>query len=61
MVAHNLLEAIELSDKILFCSASPSTIIGSYEIQLPRAQGDLEAIMQVRADIVARRLHAVAD
>ena len=61
MVTHNLLEAIELSDRILFFSASPSTIIGSYDIPIPRAQRDLEKVMQVRADILAQQLHAGAD
>jgi len=61
MVTHNLLEAIELSDRILFFSPSPSTVIGTYDIEIPRAQRNLEIIMKVRADILTQRLHTGAD
>jgi len=61
MVTHNLAEAIELSDRILFFSSSPSAVVGSYEIAVPRAQRSTKSILQIKADIVARQLHADAD
>ena len=61
MVTHNLAEAIELSDKILFFSASPSTVIGEYSVELPREQRDTHYITQAKAEIAARQLHAGPD
>jgi len=58
MVTHNLSEAIELSDKILFFSASPSTVIGEYCVELPREQRNAEYITQAKAEIAAQQLHA---
>ncbi len=61
MVTHNLSEAIELSDKILFFSASPSTVIGEYCVELPREQRSADYITQAKAEIVARQLQAEPD
>lgn len=58
MVTHNLSEAIELSDKILFFSESPSTVIGEYCVELPREQRNADYITQAKAEIVAQQLHA---
>ena len=61
MVTHNLSEAIELSDKILFFSPSPSTVIGEYSVEVPREQRDADYITQAKGEIAARQLHAEPD
>jgi len=58
MVTHNLAEAIELSDRILFFSPSPSAVVGSYDIDMPRGQRSTQSISQIKAEIVAQRLLA---
>ena len=40
MVTHNLREALELSDRIVFLSERPSCVRGVYEIDTPRKQRD---------------------
>ncbi len=53
MVTHNLLEAIELSDRILFFSGSPSRVVSEYEIAVDRKNRNRRAIEQIREDIYA--------
>jgi len=59
MVTHNLAEAIELSDRILFFSASPSKVIDSYEIETPRDQRDSQFITHTIDDISNRQSQSV--
>jgi len=40
MVTHNLREALQLSDRIVFLTARPATVRGVYEIDAPRAERD---------------------
>lgn len=47
MVTHNLREAIELSDRILFYSGAPSQIVYEYEIPVERQARDRGAIDQI--------------
>jgi len=61
MVTHNLAEAIELSDKILFFSTSPSTVIGEYSVEVPREQRDTDYITHARSEIVAQQFLAEPD
>ncbi len=53
MVTHNLLEAIELSDRILFFSGSPSRVVSEYEITVDRKNRNRRTIEQIREDIYA--------
>lgn len=43
-VTHDLREAIEISDRIIFVSASPMQVMGETVIDLPREKRDSEAI-----------------
>ena len=54
MVTHNLAEAIELSDRILFYSGAPSQIVFEYEIPADRADRDRNAIEQMMQYIDSR-------
>ncbi|OED35399.1 ABC transporter ATP-binding protein [Chromatiales bacterium (ex Bugula neritina AB1)] len=53
MVTHNLREAIELSDRILFYSHAPSRVITCYEIPGLREKRDRDFIDSVRDEIEA--------
>ena len=57
MVTHNLTEAIELSDRILFFSTSPSRVIGEYGLQLPRNQRNAQFTAEARSEIAALNFH----
>jgi len=51
MVTHNLREAIELSDRILFYSGTPSRIVHEYVVPVQREDRNRAAIDQMRDDI----------
>jgi len=51
MVTHNLNEAIELADRILFYGGSPACIQNTYVIDTPRSARDGEVVMSIRNDI----------
>lgn len=53
MVTHNLTEAIELADRILFFSVSPSQVQHEYDIPVPREERSDAVINSIRADIQA--------
>lgn len=53
MVTHNLPEAIELSDSILFFSGSPSRVVSEYKIEVDRSVRDRKTIERIRDDIVS--------
>lgn len=55
MVTHNLHEAIELSDRILFYSGAPSRVVLDYSIDLPRDKRDEEAVAMIKKDIALQR------
>ena len=54
MVTHNLREAVELADRIVFLSRLPATIRGDYPVTVPRAERDGGYIDQCLADIESR-------
>lgn len=51
MVTHNLSEAIELSDRILLFSGSPSAVSGEYTIPVNRDQRDKATIEGIKTEI----------
>ncbi len=53
MVTHNLTEAIELADRILFFSTSPSRVEHEYDIPVPRDERDEAVIQSIRAEVQA--------
>lgn len=53
MVTHNLLEAIELSDRILFFSGSPSRVVREYNIPISREERNTKAIAAIKEEILA--------
>lgn len=56
MVTHNLTEAIELSDRILFFPDNPNGVVGSFVVPVSRDQRDANTVRQVKCDIMARGL-----
>lgn len=54
MVTHNLSEAIELADRILFFSGSPSTVIHDFTNPLPRAERNSVSVSRVRDELLAQ-------
>lgn len=53
MVTHNLAEAIELSDRILLFSGSPSAVSSEYIIPVDREQRDKNTIEEIKNEITA--------
>lgn len=53
MVTHNLREAIELSDRILFYSGVPSRIVMEYEIREKREDRNRQRVDRIRDEIEA--------
>lgn len=53
MVTHNLAEAIELSDRILLFSGSPSAVSSEYIIPVDREQRDKNTIEEIKNEISA--------
>lgn len=51
MVTHNLSEAIELADRILFFAGNPATISDIYSITVPRSERDADTVTSIRNDI----------
>ena len=51
MVTHNLTEAIELADCILFFKGTPASVQDTYTISTPRSERDTETVMSIRKDI----------
>lgn len=51
MVTHNITEAIELADRILFFGGSPACIQNTYTIDTPRQARDSEFVISTRNDI----------
>lgn len=51
MVTHNLREAIELSDRILFYSGTPSRIVHEYDVPVQREDRNRAAIDHIRDEI----------
>lgn len=61
MVTHNLREAIELSDRILFYSGAPSRIVYEYEVNVDRQARDRTTIDQIAANISEHLQRGVDD
>ena len=59
MVTHNLTEAIELADRILFFAGNPAQVTADYAIEVPRAERDEETITSIKNEIKKRGLNAV--
>lgn len=55
MVTHNLLEAIELSDRILIYSGAPSKISLDYEVAIPRSARTEDTIAAIKKEIDSLR------
>jgi len=51
MVTHNLTEAIELSDRILFVSESPSHVAKSYDVTVAREERDSESVRLIKQEL----------
>ncbi len=51
MVTHNIREAIELSDRILFYSGTPSRIVHQYDVPVQRQHRNRAAIDTIRDEI----------
>ena len=51
MVTHNVQEAIELSDRILFFSSAPSSIVADYTVPVDRQQRDSQAVARITEEI----------
>lgn len=47
MVTHNVREAVELSDRIIFLSSRPSTVVHEYQIEVPRDERDADTIDEI--------------
>ena len=56
MVTHNLAEAIQLSDHILFFAGNPAAVSGSYRITLPRSERNPETVTNIQNAIRAQFL-----
>jgi len=56
MVTHNLTEAIELSDRILFFSGSPASVVNEYNIPVSTDYRDVETVARIKAEIVNHNL-----
>ncbi|MEE9333995.1 MAG: ABC transporter ATP-binding protein [Granulosicoccaceae bacterium] len=52
MVTHNLSEAIELSDRILLFSGSPSSVSGEFTIPIKREHRDRDTIARFKGEIL---------
>jgi len=61
MVTHNLEEAIELSDRILFFSQAPTRVVLDYPITVPREQRDQATITAIRQSVTAALNGTAAD
>ncbi len=57
MVTHNLREAIELSDRILFYSSAPSRVVAQFDVTGAREHRDRAFIDAVRDEIEAAGLY----
>jgi len=53
MVTHNLSEAIQLADRILFFSGNPAKVGGEYTISVPRSERDTQTVDSIRNEIDA--------
>lgn len=51
MVTHNLTEAIELSDRILFVSESPSHVAKAYDVTVAREERDSQSIASIKQEL----------
>jgi NitT/TauT family transport system ATP-binding protein len=51
LVTHNLSEAIELSDRILFYAGTPARVALDYLIEVPRRQRDVAEIEAIKQEI----------
>ncbi len=51
LVTHNLTEAIQLSDRILFYSGAPSKVALDYVIEIPREHRGTDEILTIKQDI----------
>jgi len=60
MVTHNLAEAIELSDRILFFPEGPTGVIDEFVIPVPREQRDLQTVNQIKDDLLARGVNVLS-
>jgi len=50
-ITHDINEAIELADRIIFLSESPSTVIGNIQITIPRAERTTDNIAEFRQQL----------
>ena len=55
-VTHDLLEAIELADRVLFLSAAPCQIIADIAVNLPRDERSTEKILEFKASLASNKL-----
>lgn len=51
MVTHNINEAIEMADRILFFGGAPAGIVHDYKIDVPRAERDHKTVLSIRSEL----------
>ncbi len=51
MVTHNINEAIEIADRILFFGGAPAGIVNDYKIAVPRAERDEQTVLSIRSEL----------
>lgn len=61
MVTHNLVEAIELSDRILFFPDGPTGVVNEFVIPVAREQRDAQTVNRIRDEILERGIAKVPD
>lgn len=51
MVTHNIVEAIELADRILFFEGAPASVVRDFRIDIPRNQRNEKTVMSIRREL----------
>ncbi len=54
-VTHDLREAVQLADRILFLSPSPARLVGEVVVDLPREQRSVEAAVDTRYAVIRKQ------
>lgn len=58
-VTHDLHEATQLADRILFLSRQPAGIVGDVEVGIPRRQRTSAAVVDARYQALKKKFHAL--
>ncbi len=58
-VTHDLREAVQLADRILFLSPSPAHLVGEVIVDLPREQRSIEAAVDTRYAVIRQEFDAL--